>query len=267
MLIDYHIHSNYSADGKMTMEEACIKAIELGMDEIAFTDHIDLDWPDPDIDFNIEDIEKYLSDIEELANRYGGRLKIKRGIEIGLQPHVLEKNSIIIQSYPFDFVIGSVHLVDRMDPYRDPYYEGKSKEESYRRYYKEILDLIKVYDDFDVLGHLDYVRRYSPFTYNEDDPILAFDIVEAILKTLIDKGKGIEVNTSGYRHVSKCPLPSFIVVKKYRELGGQIITTGSDAHKTEFLGYEIKAAIEGLKASGFNHITSFENRKPRFIEI
>jgi len=261
------MHSKYSIDGEMTMEEACLRAVELGLDEIAFTDHIDLDWPDYDIEFNIQDLENYLSDIERLADRFKGQLIIKKGIEIGLQPHVFEENSRIIQSYPFDFVIGSVHLVDRMDPYLGAYYEGKTKEQSYRCYYQEILNLITDYDDFDVLGHLDYVRRYSPYPYNIEDAMLAFDIIEEILKTLINKGKGIEVNTSGYRHASQRPLPNFSVVRRYRELGGEIITIGSDAHKVEHLGYKLKDAVQKVKECGFHYLTSFEQRKPLFKQI
>jgi len=267
MLIDYHIHSNYSADSEMTLEEACLRAIKLGINEIVFTDHIDIDWPDSSIDFNIENLEHYLLDIEKLSKRFSGQLTIKKGIEIGLQPHVLAENSNIIQSYPFDFVIGSVHIINRMDPYCGNYYEGKTKNEIYRCYYQEILNLIAKYDDFDVLGHLDYVRRYSPYPYSNEELMLSYDLIEQILKAIIDKGKGIEVNTSGYRHISKCPLPCFSVVKRYRELGGEIITVGSDAHKTEYLGYEIKTAIEGIKECGFNYLTTFENRKPNFIKI
>lgn len=267
MLMDYHIHSNYSADGEMTLEEACLRAIELGIDEIAFTDHIDIDWPDPSIDFDINSIEQYLLDIESLSKRFCSQLKIKKGIEIGLQPHVLTENSDIIQSNPFDFVIGSVHIIDRLDPYAGNYYEGKTKEESYQHYYQEILNLIEKYNNFDVLGHLDYIRRYSPHPYSSEDHTLSYDLIEQILRTLIDKGKGIEVNTSGYRHISKCPLPSFSIVKRYRELGGEIITVGSDAHKTKYLGYEIKTAIEEIKKCGFKYLTIFESRKPKFIKI
>ncbi len=267
VLIDYHMHSTYSADGEMTLEEACLRAIEIGIDEIAFTDHIDIDWPDPNINFSIINIEQYLSDITKLAEKYSHQIKIKKGIEIGLQPHVLEENSNIIQSYPFDFVIGSVHIIDRMDPYQGNYYEGKTKEESYRRYYQEIIDLIAIYDDFDVLGHLDYIRRYNPYSYSCEDLTLALDLIDEILKILIDKGKGIEVNTSGYRHISKCPLPSFAIVKRYRELGGEIITLGSDAHRAEYIGYKFKIAVEGIKEAGFKYLTTFQKRKPQFVKI
>ena len=119
----------------MTIDEVCRKAISLGIKEIAFTDHIDLDWPDPEFDFDTIDLEKYFTDIEKNKTKYKGQLKIKAGIEIGLQPHVLNETAKIIEDYPFDFVIGSVHIIQRMDPYRGKYYIGKTKEEIYRRFF------------------------------------------------------------------------------------------------------------------------------------
>lgn len=267
MIIDYHMHSLHSVDGKMTVEDACIKAIALGIDEVAFTDHIDLDWPDPDIVFNIKDMDQYMYDIEAARKKFKGEIEIKTGIEIGLQSHVLSHTSHIIKSYPFDFVIASIHIIERMDPYIGKYYEGKSKEESYLRYYEAILDLINQFDDFDVLGHLDYVKRYSPHAYEEGDHMLGFDVVDKILKALIQKGKGIEVNTSGYRHTSQCPMPHFDIVKRYQELGGKILTLGSDAHNTEGIGFGFTFAIEEIKQAGFRCLTTFKRRQPQWIAI
>jgi HisJ family histidinol phosphate phosphatase len=152
--INYHMHSQYSIDGEMSIEEACEKAIELGLKEIAFTDHLDIDWPDPNYEFGALDIEKYLIDIEKNRERYKDCLKIKTGIEVGLQPHVLEEVEDIIVTYPFDFVIASIHIIQRMDPYQGDYYKNRTKEECYRLYYEETLELVKEFSNFDVLDHL-----------------------------------------------------------------------------------------------------------------
>jgi len=267
LLVDYHIHTNHSIDGEMTIDEACIKAINLGIKEIAFTDHIDLDWPDPEFDFDTIDLEKYFTDIEKNKTKYKGQLKIKAGIEIGLQPHVLNETAKIIEDYPFDFVIGSVHIIQRMDPYRGKYYIGKTKEEIYRLYYEETLRLIEDFSHFDVLGHIGYIKRYSPLPYNKEDELLHLDLIDEIFKVLIKKGKGIEVNTSGYRHVSNCPMPPLELIMRYRELGGNIITLGSDSHKLDDFGFGLKSGLETIMQAGFDQITTFSNRKPYFHRI
>lgn len=267
MKIDYHIHSKFSLDGEMPIKEICEKAVEIGLDEIAITDHLDIDWPDPKYNFEMPDTEKYIKEIESCKKNYQGRLIIKTGIEIGLQPHVLEENKKIIESYPFDFVIASVHIIQRMDPYQGDYFKGKTKEECYRLYYKETLDLINEYSDFDVLGHIGYIRRYFPAPYEKGDNLLHLELIKDILKVLIKKGKGIEVNTSGYKDASQSPLPPAKVIEAYKNLGGTIITIGSDAHSSDEMGFGLDAGIKAIKKSGFNYISSFTKRKPLPLPI
>ncbi len=265
--MNYHIHSNYSPDGEMMIEDACRKAIELGIEEIAFTDHIDIDWPDPDISFDRFDIDRYMVEIDKNRNKYKGQLQIKSGIEVGLQPHVLKETTEIVKNYPFDFVIASIHIIQGEDPYRGDYYKNRTKEESFRLYYEETLDLIEKFTEFDVLGHIGYIKRYSPFSHDKYDELLCINLIEDILKIIIKKGKGIEVNTSGYRQMPKCPMPPFEVIKRYKELGGEIITLGSDAHNLEDIGFGLEAGLKTIKQSGFKTLTSYTGRKPSFIPI
>jgi histidinol-phosphatase (PHP family) len=265
--INYHMHSQYSIDGEMSIEEACEKAIELGLKEIAFTDHLDIDWPDPNYEFGALDIEKYLIDIEKNRERYKDCLKIKTGIEVGLQPHVLEEVEDIIVTYPFDFVIASIHIIQRMDPYQGDYYKNRTKEECYRLYYEETLELVKEFSNFDVLGHIGYIRRYSPFPYEQDEDLICLSLIDEILKVLITKGKGIEVNTSGYKHASKTPMPTPRILARYKDLGGTIITLGSDAHTIDDVGFGLDLGCSVIRESGFKHITSYTERKPEFISI
>ena len=265
-MFDYHVHSNYSLDSKMSMSDACIKAMELGLKEIAFTDHVDIDWPDDSFPtFDIGSLGKYIDETEEIQEKFRAFLTVKKGVEIGLQPHTLEQCSKIVTSYPFDFVIASVHIVGRKDPSLPAYFENKNKEQSFIRYYDEILSLIEAFDEFSVLGHLDYVKRYSPCPYKDDDHTIGIDIIDEILKALIRKNKGIEVNTSGYRHISNSPMPHFDVIKRYRELGGEIITLGSDAHHTRYIGLNFQEALIGIKGAGFSHLTTFSNLKPQLF--
>lgn len=265
-MFDYHVHSDYSLDSKMSMSDACIKAMELGLKEIAFTDHVDLDWPDNLFPtFDISALGKYINEIMEIQEKFRAFLTVKKGVEIGLQPHTLEQCSKIVSSYPFDFVIASIHIVGRKDSSLPAYFENKNKEQSFMRYYEEILSLVEAFDEFSVLGHLDYVKRYSPYPYKDDDHTIGNDIIDEILKTLIRKNKGIEVNTSGYRHISNSPMPHFDVIKRYKELGGKIITLGSDAHHTRYIGLNFREALMGIKGAGFNHLTTFSNLEPQLF--
>lgn len=267
-MIDYHVHSTYSLDSRMSMEAACLRAIEVGLKEIAFTDHIDIDWPDKTIPpFDIRMLDSYFKDIEKMQDMFKGQLVIKKGIEIGLQPHILDECASIVKSYPFDFVIASVHLVEGIDPYLGVFYQGKTKKESYRQYYEEILKLIKSFDEFNVLGHLDYIKRYSPFPVDETDHLLCASLVDEILQTLISKGKGLEVNTSGYRHASEAPMPHPDIVARYRKLGGRIVTLGSDAHTPEHVAFRFETALREIKRSGFDTLTSFTGMQPEFLAI
>ncbi len=266
-MYDYHMHSTFSPDGTMTMEEACLQAIKIGLKEIAITDHMDIDEPDNPDAFQIKDMNEYVKELEKVKIQFKGQLKVKAGIEIGLQDWTLSQASALTAEYPLDFVIASIHNVDGEDPYFGIYFNSRDKEKSYTDYYQTILQLLEQYDDFCVLGHLDYFRRYSPYEYDPEDRWIGRDLIEAILILLIDKGKGMELNTAGFMHYSKQPHPHPDILKWFRELGGEIVTIGSDAHSIKEVGYENKRALEWIKYAGFDYITSFTEMKPEFIKI
>ena len=266
-LLDYHLHSTYSPDGEMTMDEACNRAIEAGLKEIAITDHMDIDLPDNKAAFQIEDLDQYFNDLISTKNRFQDKLKVKAGLELGLQDWTLQEASRIINAYSWDFVIASVHLVNGEDPYYRYYFNSRDKIKSYTDYYETILMLLKDYNDFNVLGHLDYLRRYSPYEYSLEDHLIGKEIIEEILIMLVQKGKGLEVNTAGFKHYSGQPHPHPDILKWFRELGGEIITIGSDAHSVNYVGYETASALECLRYAGFSYVTSFTEMKPVFIKI
>ncbi|NMA96398.1 MAG: histidinol-phosphatase HisJ family protein [Clostridiales bacterium] len=266
-MFDYHIHSKFSVDAKMSMDEACERAINLGVKEIVFTDHIDMDWPDDDRHFAIENIEEYILDIERVQRRYKDSLIVKKGMELGYQPHLIDELNLRVKRFPVDFIISSIHVIDGLDPYKQTYYEGKTKKESYERYYEEILHMIQNFDNFDVVGHIDYVKRYSPIPWEKGEHLYGMDILDEIFKLLIEKGKGIEVNTSGYRHVSNTPMPDMEIVKRFHSMGGEIITIGSDAHSVEGVAYLFERALKELKDIGVDKLCLFTNRRPDFVYI
>lgn len=265
LLVDSHVHSNYSDDSTLRLEEAVKQALTVGLNGLAFTDHYDLDFPDSQYLFEFDPAERAVH-LRALAERYGNQIQILDGIEMGLQSHVTEKAADIIKSHPFDFVICSVHTVDGI-PLHDPdaFYEDKTKEQAYRRYLEEIYQIIRSFDEYDVIGHLGYIRRYGPYD-SKSMPIKTYDdIVDSIFTLLIQRGKGIEVNLSGYAYKLGTAFPDVDMIKRYKELGGEIVTLGSDAHEAAYVGKSFKQGIAILERAGFNHVNYFKNRKPVFV--
>ncbi|MBU1142807.1 MAG: histidinol-phosphatase HisJ family protein, partial [Firmicutes bacterium] len=198
--------------------------------------------------------------IEENFNVY-------MGVEIGYQPHLNERMTNFLKSYPFDFVICSIHLGDGLDFYNGDFFKGKTQAEAYRRYYEIVLHAVKSYDDYDVFGHLDYIIRYGGYenrTYQLKDYA---EILDEILMTIIKKGKGLEINTSGIRYGLGVLHPGIDLLKRYKELGGKIITFGSDTHKIKDYYDGFEEAKKMLLEAGFEYVTVFKNRKPEFVKI
>lgn len=267
MLFDYHLHSHFSPDSEMTLEELCQAAVKKGLDEIAITDHHDPDYQDTEINFLIEK-EKYLKEIEKYQNKYQDQLKIKKGIEIGLQPHILDQCSSYL-AQDFDFVIASFHTVEKKDLYNGDFFKNYSQWEAYLKYLENIFEVIKVYDHYNVIGHLDIIRRYGSFNYQPDLLLnkQAEELIRAILKEIIKKNRGLEVNTSGYRIDGKNPLPSFKILKIYYELGGRILTIGSDSHNPKTITNKFGSTISRLKEIGFKELTTFSAMEATFHQL
>ncbi|MFQ7312320.1 MAG: histidinol-phosphatase HisJ family protein [Sellimonas sp.] len=263
---DYHMHTRFSSDSDADPKDMVEAAIKKGLQTICFTDHQDTDYPEDQSMFRI-DMERYIPTITELQERYKGQIDIRLGVEIGLQPHLGEWYRSYIKAYPFDFVIGSVHVVEKMDPYNGEFFDKYSDREGYRRSFEETLENVRAIQDFDVLGHMDYIVRYGKEQaahYCWKDHA---DIIDEILRELIDSGKGIEMNMAGFKYgLSFChPYPD--IIKRYRELGGEILTVGADAHKPEHIAYNYAQAAEILKEAGFAYYTVFHKRKPEFVKI
>lgn len=154
-----------------------------------------------------------------------------------------------------------------VDPYYPAYWENHSEEEGYREYFESILENIAAFDGFDVYGHIDYVVRYGPNKNANYSYQKYADIIDEILKALIIKGKGIEINTGGFKYGLGHPNPAEDIIKRYHELGGEIITIGADAHQPEHVAFDFEKVPSILKEAGFTHYTVFKNRKPEFIPI
>ncbi len=265
-MYDNHIHSTFSTDSEMVAEAACRRAIEIGLTGLVFTDHVDYDYPGFDSSFLI-DFKEYFQAFEALKESWKESLNILIGVELGYQPHVLNLIQDILSENSFDFVINSVHIIDRLDPYTKTFFRGRSQQDAYERYLKEILVSVNAYDNYDVIGHIGYVARYGDF---EDKPLRYLDyrdIIDEILKTVISKGKGIELNTSGIRSDLNQPIPGYDVFSRYYELGGRLVTVGSDSHSAMHLGHSFPEALEKLRNIGFRYVAHFEKRKPVYEKI
>ena len=206
----------------------------------------------------------YFPELLSVKKSFEDVLDVRVGIELGLQTHIVDELNSFVKTYPqLDFIIGSSHVVNRKDPYYPEYFEGRSEKEAYMEYFKSVLANIEAFEGFDVYGHIDYIVRYNPdvkkrkYSYKEYG-----DVIDEILKALISRGKGIELNTAGFRYGLDEPNPCRDVLKRYRELGGEIITIGSDAHDPENVGYEFSRAVQILKDTGFKYVADFKGRKP-----
>lgn len=266
MLWDSHMHCCYSGDSEAAPEDMAAAAASRGLPGICFTDHLDLDYPgDPDY-FSL-DLLPRASHLAGLADQWQGRLTVCSGIELGLQPHLRDAYHEILSGHDFDFVIGSSHVVHGIDPYDPAYFEGKTEREAYGEYFSSILENIRSFDDFDVYGHLDYVVRYGPNKNMHYSYESYKDILDAILRELVARGKGIELNTGGFKAGLGQPNPCRDIIVRYRQLGGEIITLGADAHEPAWVGYEFGKASAILLEAGFTHYTVFRNRRPEFLPL
>lgn len=266
MNTDFHIHSSLSADSDSPMEDMIEQGIRLGLSVMCFTEHMDFGYIDEGMNFEL-DTQAYYKKYLEMRDRYAGRMKLLFGIELGLQPHLAEKHRQYLASYPFDFCIGSSHLVDGMDPYYPKFYEGRSEETCYRRYFASILENLDAFSDVDSYGHIDYVVRYGPNKNAHYSYERYRDLIDEILKILIEKEIALEVNTAGYKYGLDAPNPHPDILKKYRSMGGELITIGSDAHCPEHLAYDFPKAVSLLQECGFKSYAVFEKRVPHFLPL
>lgn len=263
---DCHVHTKISHDGISSMAEYLEVAKTKGVDEITFTEHYDI-YDGLKTNLKTLDVNHYQN--EYLKYKDNEKIKVNFGIEIGLQPDTVESIRNMVKQYSFDFIIGSSHITCKKDMAMDSsFFEGYTRKEAYQRYFKEVLQNIKLYnDEFDVYGHLDYVVRYGGYSEKKIEYQEFKEILDEILIQLIKKDKGIEINTSGIRYGLGNPHRNIDIVKRYKELGGKIVTIGSDAHKVEDLAKDFDIAYDLLKEAGFDEIAIFHHRKPDFIKI
>lgn len=282
MLADYHVHTEFSDDSVLQLEDVCSLAIERGIDEICITDHVDYgvrpDWDeyrrDPSSARIFEgkpsinvDYERYFPAIERVRERFAPDLSVKTGMEFGAQSHTANRFHALFEQFAdnWDFIILSIHQVGNEEFWNGTFQQGRTQAEYNMQYYEEMLRVVQSFDDWSVLGHLDLIKRYDQLGPWPDSN--ARDIIAEILKEAIRRGKGIELNTSSIRYGLSDLTPSTQILRLYRDLGGRILTTGSDSHKPEHLGAHIPMMRERLKDIGFTEFCTFDHMEPIFHRL
>ncbi len=263
---DNHVHTSYSYDCTTPMETIINSALAKGLKEIVFTDHVDFNPPD-NLDAEMIDFDKYLVNLDILKAKYRKEINILLGVEIGAEPGRQNEINNLLNKYPFEFVICSTHTMNGVFCSDNSFFGGKTQKVAYRGYLEGLLSNVSACTNYDVCGHLDFISRYSPYAVKKMNYHDYADMIDTILKTIIETGHGIELNTSGYRYGLKQTHPSLDVVKRYRELGGEIITVGSDAHKADDVCAHFNLAYEILKTAGFSYLTQFRQREPYFLKL
>ncbi|NMM65581.1 histidinol phosphate phosphatase [Clostridium sp. P21] len=253
-MFDTHIHTKFSSDSKMKIEDAikCAKNKNISM---IITEHMDLKFPKDgmfcfDVAEYFKEYYKYRAD------------DLLLGVEIGMKEDCVEESGKVIKNNPFDYIIGSVHLVNNLDIYYEEYYKGKSKKEAYEKYFISMLEAIKNYDFIDSMGHIDYISRYAKYEDKEIYYEEYSDIIDEILKVLIRTDKCIELNTRRLNNENavKNIIP---IYKRFKELGGNNITIGSDAHNIEAIGSNFNVAKDIAELCKLR-IVYFKNRKRKY---
>lgn len=279
MLADFHVHTGYSDDSVYPMQRVVQDAIRLNLDELCFTEHVDYgvkpEW-DQAASAAIRDgraatnpaYQAYFSEVRALKEEFADKIALKCGFELGIQTHTVSQFEALIGRYEdqMDFALLSCHQIGDLEFWTGDYQTGKTQAEYNRGYYEELLQVVRTYSGrWSVLAHLDLIRRYDAcgvWATEHDSEVIA-----ELLRATIDSGHGIEINTSYVRYGLQDMTPATDILRLYKDLGGTIITFGSDSHKPEHLGAYLREAQRKASALGFEYGCTFEAWEPRFYKL
>lgn len=283
MFFDTHNHSQFSFDGeRTTIERSAAAAAEKGFGGICFTDHCDFYVPEMKGEFGplcseVFDVTSQQAEIDRVnglvedgafGKTASRKFRVLKGIELGLEEKARDDIRKHLSQYRFDQVIASVHYLQDTDPYYGHYYKGKNWKEAYGHYLETIIREMKWLGDFDIIGHFDYVARYAPYP---KESVLYRDFpaqFDELLKYLAENGKGLEINTKSYRtYKMRTPILDKDILLRYLELGGEILTLGSDSHTPGEVGRRFEYFAQYIKMFGFRRLGHFENRKLKMVNI
>lgn len=259
---DFHTHTAFSDDCECSTEHLLEGALAKDIKTLAITDHYDPGYPDPEFPFII-DFDGYHKMLPEMQKKYAGKMEILAGLEVGIMEGQFEEARKAVNAYPYDIIIGSFHCHRGDDLYTYDFtdVDGPAMLEDFYTYMYECL---QEFDDFDIVGHFSILDRYIGKIY---DYTPFEDVIDEVLKLVVNKGKGLEINTSSFKYGTGIWLPRESILKRYHELGGEILTFGSDAHDPKYYQYHFNDAVELAKEIGFKYYCQFRQRKAEFIPL
>ncbi len=263
-LCDYHVHTDLSFDGRGTLSDFCLAAIDHGIKELGFSEHVGIDASDDA--YGTLDYERYRRGIESVRERYAGKLIVKMGVEVDFRSGVIAGIEHYIQTHEFDYVIGAVHYLEGDILLRTAIFEERPQREVWDDYFNEMF-LMAQTGLFDIIAHLDvpkrgYVPLYGPFDWT-----LYEDAIGKVLAEAITRDTALEINTAGLRKQADEIFPSLGVLKLYHQLGGKLVTFGSDAHSPGKVGCDFGAALEAADAAGLTEVSTYSGRKRTTVPI
>lgn len=261
LMMDYHLHSRFSKDGESSVDELCRAAREKGFSHIAITDHHDIrngKW-------EIADLDGYVAEIRRMRPLYQD-IDIAAGIEMDFRPETWEQARVIPERLGLDFALLSLHFIDGVDPYLPEFFEHRTQHEGYALYLERMAGMIRATEGPWVLSHLTYVSKFARFP----DPQMRYadysEQLDEILRLAVGKGYGLEVNASGIKNNAGL-LPGADILKRFRELGGETVTVGSDAHGAANLGRWAAEAAEAARQAGYRYLAVYRELKPQYMKI
>jgi histidinol-phosphatase (PHP family) len=263
---DYHIHTRFSCDCESTPEEVCQAAIDRGIREIAITDHADFEPLDACCEY-LRPLRHWEA-VQHCRDKYAGQLTVRIGIECG-EAHVYKKQfSALLSTFEYDFVLGSLHWARGRPTFDQAFFDGLDVVEALGLYFEELV-LLAAEGDFDVLAHFDFLRRaiHQRFGSSNLETAHHEPLIREALRTLAERGKGIEVNTAMERRGMGPPGPSVQILEWFREEGGEIVTVGSDSHFPEHVGAGSDLALEMITDAGFNRLATFHRRSIKWQNL
>lgn len=268
-MFDCHSPCIHSHDSPTPIDVMIEKAIEKGMKYMAFTDHLDRDYlHDNSLDEGEEqlDIEFHILDTLRAKEKYKDKIQIACGVECGYSKASEQDYVNILSKYQFDIILNSVHSIGGIDCYYSQFFEGKSKREAYCQYLSSILDSVNAPYDFDVITHIGYICRKAPFENRDMNYSEYSDMIDSILKAIIEKDLSLEINTHN-RGINTPFLPYSSIVDRYIELGGKEFTFGSDAHRIDRVCDKFEVVSDYLLNKNINYLNIYKNRQKIKVKI
>ena len=265
IISDFHTHTEFSDDCRAPFYDSINLAIDRGIEILAITDHHDPGYPSVEVPFHLN-FDQYFATLDKAREIWPKN--IAAGIEIGIMEGELEESNRVVNSYDFDVVIGSFHCYKDLDISSYEYTDENLKNDGYaenrtdfiKNFYEYVYGCLRDFNNYDILGHINFIDRYMGgfLDYSE-----AGDTIDEILKLIIDNGKALEINTSTFRYKLDTWFPRESMLRRYRELGGEMITFGSDAHSAGYYRDHFDDAIGFAKSLGFKYQCIYKNRVPQ----